>query len=135
MHRIKLATVVNRGNGMQGVGPPEVATGGEDGAVRVWDTRQRHAPVAAFAPADADKVAPTAQHLHEPSMPETLPLADVHLRIRAGTKLFVVHKGMHACCTPSTDPGVSMGWAGSELLGSGFWGLPQRRRPVSTGGL
>lgn len=39
-----------------GSGPPEVATGGRDGAVRVWDTRQHDAPVAAFLPEAASKV-------------------------------------------------------------------------------
>lgn len=49
---------------VQGGGPPEVATGGEDGAVRIWDTRQRDASVAAFAPATADQVVlACAQHL------------------------------------------------------------------------
>ena len=43
-----------------GLGPCEVATGGEDGAVRVWDTRQRDAPVAGFAPEGEDKVATAA---------------------------------------------------------------------------
>jgi hypothetical protein len=33
-----------------------VATGGRDGAVRVWDTRQHDAPVAAFLPKAASKV-------------------------------------------------------------------------------
>lgn len=42
-----------------GTGPPEVATGGRDGAVRVWDTRQHDAPVAAFLPQAADKVCAT----------------------------------------------------------------------------
>lgn len=36
-----------------GYGPPEIASGGRDGAVRVWDVRQPGAPVAAFEPADA----------------------------------------------------------------------------------
>ncbi len=40
-----------------GTGPPEVVTGGIDGAVRIWDMRQHDAPVAAFLPQDADKVA------------------------------------------------------------------------------
>ena len=33
-----------------------MATGGRDGAVRVWDTRQHDAPVAAFLPKAASKV-------------------------------------------------------------------------------
>ena len=43
---------------VSGHGPPEVVTGGSDGAVRVWDVRQPDSPVAAF-PAEAtgpDKV-------------------------------------------------------------------------------
>lgn len=41
-----------------GGGPPELATAGRDGAVRVWDVRQPDAPVAEFSAADhgADKV-------------------------------------------------------------------------------
>ena len=33
---------------VSGHGPPELVTGGSDGAVRVWDVRQPGAPVAAF---------------------------------------------------------------------------------------
>lgn len=96
MHHIELATVVTWANGMQGLGPPEVATGGEDGAVRVWDTRQRDAPVAAFSPADADKVAPTAQHLHGTIMLETLPFADVLLRMLGANYSWFTRE-----CTPA----------------------------------
>ena len=43
-----------------------MATGGCDGAVRVWDTRQRNSPVAAFLPGDKDmvrhKLRKTAKH-------------------------------------------------------------------------
>jgi hypothetical protein len=39
-------------------GPPEVATCGRDGCVRVWDVRQHDAPVAAFEPEKADQVLP-----------------------------------------------------------------------------
>lgn len=40
-----------------GHGPPEVVTGGRDGAVRVWDVRQADAPVASFpAEASSDQV-------------------------------------------------------------------------------
>jgi hypothetical protein len=39
-------------------GPPEVATCGRDGCVRVWDVRQHDAPVAAFEPGKADQVLP-----------------------------------------------------------------------------
>ena len=44
---------------MQGAGggPPELATAGGNGAVRVWDVRQPEAPVAEFGAAQgADKV-------------------------------------------------------------------------------
>lgn len=38
-------------------GPPELATAGGDGAVRVWDVRQPEAPVAEFSAGQgADKV-------------------------------------------------------------------------------
>jgi hypothetical protein len=51
------AAIVNAVDGFggraRGYGPPEIATGGGDGAVRVWDVRQPDAPVAAFEPADA----------------------------------------------------------------------------------
>jgi WD40 repeat protein len=33
---------------VSGIGPPEMVTGGRDGAVRVWDVRQPNRPVAAF---------------------------------------------------------------------------------------
>jgi WD40 repeat protein len=39
-----------------GYGPPELVTCGRDGCVRVWDVRQRDAPVAAFEPADDNNV-------------------------------------------------------------------------------
>jgi hypothetical protein len=39
-----------------GYGPPELATCGRDGCVRVWDVRQEDAPVAAFQPADSSNV-------------------------------------------------------------------------------
>lgn len=46
-------------------GPPEVATCGRDGAVRVWDVRQQDAPVAAFEPAPGEEVgcAPACTHM------------------------------------------------------------------------
>ncbi|KAJ3013654.1 WD repeat-containing protein 92, partial [Thoreauomyces humboldtii] len=37
-------------------GPPEVATGSRDGAVKIWDLRQRDKPVARIAPAEGDPV-------------------------------------------------------------------------------
>ncbi|KAJ1557079.1 WD repeat-containing protein 92 [Cladochytrium tenue] len=47
--------IVNCVDGTGGVGvrcgPPEIATGGRDGAVRVWDVRQKDKPVADMAPA------------------------------------------------------------------------------------
>jgi len=48
------ATIVNAVDGCGGVnkgyGAPELATCGRDGCVRVWDVRQRDAPVACFEP-------------------------------------------------------------------------------------
>ncbi len=41
---------------VDGKGPPELVTGGGDGAVRVWDVRQPDAPVAAFPPTATEKV-------------------------------------------------------------------------------
>jgi WD40 repeat protein len=36
--------------GLKGVGAPEIATGGRDGCVHVWDPRQRDRPVASMEP-------------------------------------------------------------------------------------
>jgi hypothetical protein len=36
--------------GLKGAGAPEIATGGRDGAVHVWDPRQQDRPVASMAP-------------------------------------------------------------------------------------
>lgn len=44
------------GGPSKGYGAPEIATCGRDGAVRVWDVRQRDAPVAAFEPAEGQQV-------------------------------------------------------------------------------
>lgn len=38
--------------GLVGKGAPEIATASRDGAVKVWDTRQKDAPVATMAPED-----------------------------------------------------------------------------------
>lgn len=50
------ASIINAMDGFggqaKGYGPPEIATCGRDGCVRVWDVRQGDAPVAAFEPAD-----------------------------------------------------------------------------------
>eukprot|EP00891_Asterochloris_glomerata_P000233 jgi/Astpho2/233/fgenesh1_pm.00010_%23_7_t len=54
------AGIINQIDGAGGkaevCGPPEVATCGRDGAVRVWDVRQQDAPVAAFEPAPGEEV-------------------------------------------------------------------------------
>lgn len=54
------ASIINgmdaTGGQTRGYGPPELATCGRDGCVRVWDTRQPDAPVAAFEPADKDNI-------------------------------------------------------------------------------
>uniref|UniRef100_A0A061R9R5 Wd repeat-containing protein 92 n=1 Tax=Tetraselmis sp. GSL018 TaxID=582737 RepID=A0A061R9R5_9CHLO len=42
----------------KGYGAPELVTCGRDGCVRVWDVRQKDAPVAAFEPREADRAAP-----------------------------------------------------------------------------
>ena len=42
----------------KGYGAPELVTCGRDGCVRVWDVRQKDAPVAAFEPGAADKDKP-----------------------------------------------------------------------------
>lgn len=52
-HAAIINAVDGYGGRAAGYGPPEIATGGRDGAVRVWDVRQADAPVAAFEPADA----------------------------------------------------------------------------------
>ncbi len=50
------ATIVNAidgcGGAAKGYGAPELATCGRDGCVRVWDVRQRDAPVACFEPGE-----------------------------------------------------------------------------------
>ena len=43
------------GGQRSGYGPPELVTGGRDGCVRVWDVRQKDAPVAIFEPAEGVK--------------------------------------------------------------------------------
>eukprot|EP00899_Mesostigma_viride_P010662 jgi/Mesvir1/19598/Mv09896-RA.2 len=57
MHTQSHVSIVNAIDGMggpvRGYGAPEIATGGRDGRVCVWDPRQKSAPVAVFEPADA----------------------------------------------------------------------------------
>ena len=43
------------GGQAKGYGAPELVTSGRDGAVRVWDVRQKDAPVACFEPGDGVK--------------------------------------------------------------------------------
>eukprot|EP00218_Dolichomastix_sp_CCMP3274_P006969 CAMPEP_0170134126 /NCGR_PEP_ID=MMETSP0033_2-20121228/1716_1 /TAXON_ID=195969 /ORGANISM="Dolichomastix tenuilepis, Strain CCMP3274" /LENGTH=334 /DNA_ID=CAMNT_0010369667 /DNA_START=84 /DNA_END=1085 /DNA_ORIENTATION=+ len=43
------------GGAAKGYGAPELATCGRDGAVRVWDVRQRDAPVACFEPKEGSQ--------------------------------------------------------------------------------
>ncbi|CAG9460938.1 unnamed protein product [Pedinophyceae sp. YPF-701] len=54
------ASIVNQIDGFggqaRGCGSPEMVTCGRDGCVRVWDVRQRDAPVAAFEPAEGEQV-------------------------------------------------------------------------------
>lgn len=45
--------IVNAIDGCAGPGPREIATGGRDGVVRVWDVRQKDKPVALLEPAVA----------------------------------------------------------------------------------
>jgi len=42
--------------GLKGAGAPEIATGGRDGCVHVWDPRQRDRPVASMEPEDGAAV-------------------------------------------------------------------------------
>lgn len=62
------ASIVNAidgcGGAAKGYGPPELATCGRDGCVRVWDTRQESAPVAAFQPANKENVRYVLMFLH-----------------------------------------------------------------------
>ena len=62
------ASIVNGMDGCggmaKGYGPPEIATCGRDGCVRVWDPRQESAPVAAFQPSDKEN----ARCLYPPSV-------------------------------------------------------------------
>lgn len=46
------SSIVNAIDGARYDGPPELATGGRDGAVKVWDTRQASKPVVALQPTD-----------------------------------------------------------------------------------
>lgn len=54
------ASIVNAMDGCGGTakghGPPEIATCGRDGCVRVWDPRQEAAPVALFQPSNKENV-------------------------------------------------------------------------------
>eukprot|EP00877_Chromochloris_zofingiensis_P007606 jgi/Chrzof1/3099/Cz12g11200.t1 len=54
------ASIINGMDGFggqaRGYGPPEIATCGRDGCVRMWDIRQQDAPVAAFEPADTNSI-------------------------------------------------------------------------------
>jgi WD repeat-containing protein 92 len=54
------ASIVNAvdgaGGAAKGYGAPELVTCGRDGCVRVWDTRQEDAPVAAFEPSDTENI-------------------------------------------------------------------------------
>jgi len=54
------ASIINQVDGCggqaKGIGPPELATCGRDGCVRVWDVRQADAPVAAFEPTQGQQV-------------------------------------------------------------------------------
>ena len=43
------------GGQRSGYGPPELVTAGRDGCVRVWDVRQKDAPVAVFEPGEGVK--------------------------------------------------------------------------------
>jgi len=56
------ASIINQVDGAggqaKGYGAPELVTCGRDGCVRVWDVRQKDAPVAAFEPGPADKEKP-----------------------------------------------------------------------------
>lgn len=42
--------------GLKGAGAPEIATGGRDGAVHIWDPRQKDIPVASMTPDDGAPV-------------------------------------------------------------------------------
>ena len=54
------AGIVNAIDGIggqaKGYGAPELVTGGRDGRVAVWDTRQADAPVTVFEPADMKNI-------------------------------------------------------------------------------
>lgn len=52
-------SIINSIDGAMFSGPPEIATGGRDGAVKVWDLRQSQKPVLALVPADQEKIEAT----------------------------------------------------------------------------
>lgn len=52
-------SMINSIDGAMFDGPPEIASGGRDGAVKVWDARQAAKPVLSLVPADSEAAAPS----------------------------------------------------------------------------
>ena len=74
----------------EGYGPPELATGGKDGCLRVWDIRQPGTAVAAFEPAAADQV-----KCHLSMVPEMLS------RVQRLIAMNFIAPNAHFSCGPS----------------------------------
>ena len=73
----------------EGYGPPELATGGKDGCMRVWDIRQPATSVAAFQPAASDQV-----RRHAMSVQSILSLHACTPRFKASKQLRACPKGL-----------------------------------------
>lgn len=71
----------------EGYGPPELATGGKDGCMRVWDIRQPATAVAAFEPAASDQV-----RRHVVSMQVILSLSTCEARLKGSKQLQGSHE-------------------------------------------
>lgn len=112
-----------------GYGPPELVTCGRDGCVRVWDVRQRDAPVAAFEPAGSDNIRHVCGGLGLPcALLQLMPMTPQH-RVCAPN-----HARCHLRALPPLSVCVPCR-AMQGLLVCGDRQLPQRRRALRAGGL
>lgn len=79
-----------------GGGPPELVTGGGDGAVRVWDVRQPDAPVAAFPPdaTGTEKVRVWRGNVPPSALPDTHLMACSHPLIILQQHMYCSNRNM-----------------------------------------